>query len=172
MTWRVTGLWALFVSNVVLVGAIGTTWSYWKLWQGEPRIEAKVAPVRHAGLGFPDDPKIVFVSGAPTPPTAHTTFRAGEKLWIWRYDCFFNKVTGLVQAKMVGDKGFEFAWEAAPPPKLTPSGACSPGNFSRIIPRGTPPDWYTYKVEVIFFKNLTQPQIRTPFPPVRFRVVE
>lgn len=169
MRWRVAGLWALFMSNVVMVGAIGTTWGYWKVWQGEPRIEAKATPVVHRGVGFPEG--AMFVSGTPTPPEPFATFRPGEKAWVWRYDCFFNKVTGLVLRKMVGDKGFEFTFDPIPPPKLTPSGSCSPGNFAIKIPKATPPDTYTYEVDIAFFKNLSQPQERTPFPRVRFAVV-
>lgn len=104
-------------------------------------------------------------------------FKAGETLYTMRNDMFIAKVTGEIQRSFIRDTdaaggNLIKSLDLIMPPKLTPSGVCSKANFATPIPRDLPPGMYTYSVTVFMRKNMFDPRHATPFPPVRFRLVE
>jgi hypothetical protein len=172
---------ALISLAIVFTGcsfAMVCTVVYWKFIQGDPSIVAKRPPVPNAGMDVRGirlaslDAKPMILTPETWEAKPKTEWKAGETMWVSRFDCFFNKVTGPVQRSFIGDDGSIYSLPLIYPPKTTPSGECSAANFATVLPSDMKPQGYTYDVRVIFYKNPMEREVVTAFAPVRLQIVE
>lgn len=168
-------LWTLAFVVVTAVGADSGMRTWWALAQPDPYITARAEPIPNGNVDANGLTPAQWAARGGTSETwiamPKTTFARGDTMYVWRFDCFFNKVDGVVSRVFIGEGNTITQLPDVNPPKRTATGQCSAANFSVPIPKDIPLGKQTYAPYVTFFKNPTE-RVPVWFRPVTVTVVD
>jgi len=174
--FRVYPGWSAFVALLIIVLASMSAQMTWAIWaQPDPQVLSRADPLANTGVDAKGSTLDQWIATGNTPdsykPVIKTTFRAGDTLWILRFDCFLNKTQDSVVSRAFlggdGSAGTNRSVYSLPDMQIpTRTDGCAVKNHRTLIPTDLPSGQWTYQATVNFYKSPLQPSVRVLFKPV------
>lgn len=170
----------VIVTIVVIIGA-GAWVADAILVKPDPQVVSMADPMPNTGVDANGLTLDQWIAGGKAPkdyqPVRKSLFKAGDTLWVLRFDCFLNKTQdGLVSRAFLGgdgSAGTNTSVYTLPDMQIpTRTDGCAVKNHRTGIPLDLPAGTWRYQATVNFYKSPIQPSVRVLFKPVIIEVTK